>query len=264
MDCLTIIVHTGKHYEALIDLGAAVSLIRYSTYQLIDDSFKTPIQATTATLNTADGSPMTALHLRKTEFKFTHNFIICYRLPDTKIIFGIDVPKKFSLSYAWDKETIAIFRRGRFLMYTQNCKQNATIGIIKSTLKIPHRHSGIIPIKIKGNSITGQTVCFISDQESRKGKDPNINIVKGIHNIKGRTTVNILASNYSNKHVTFSKGEYIGHLENMTEEENSQPYDNSDAYAISSVTTTKRMMSEQVEPDTFEPPCHKIKPNIKP
>ena len=23
------------------------------------------------------------------------------------------------------------------------------------------------------------------------------------------------------------------------------------------------MMSEQVEPDTFEPPCHKLKPNIK-
>ena len=25
----------------------------------------------------------------------------------------------------------------------------------------------------------------------------------------------------------------------------------------------KRMMSEQVEADTFEPPCHKLKPNIK-
>ena len=53
-----------------------------------------------------------------------------------------------------------------------------TIGIVKSTLKIPPRHNGIIPIKIKGTSITGQTVCFISNQESRKGKDPNINIVE--------------------------------------------------------------------------------------
>ena len=25
----------------------------------------------------------------------------------------------------------------------------------------------------------------------------------------------------------------------------------------------KRMMSEQVEPDTFEPPHHKLKPNIE-
>ena len=36
---------------------------------------------------------MTALHLRIAEFRFTHNFIICDRLPDTEIIFGIDVQK---------------------------------------------------------------------------------------------------------------------------------------------------------------------------
>ena len=55
-------------------------------------------------------------------------------------------------------------------------------------------------------------------------KDPNITIVNGIHNIKGKTSVNILALNYSNKHVTFNKGEYIGHLEltleNIEEEKN--------------------------------------------
>ena len=49
--------------------------------QKIEDCYKTPIQPTTAKLNTADGSPMsaigtTALHLRIAEFKFTHNFII--------------------------------------------------------------------------------------------------------------------------------------------------------------------------------------------
>ena len=42
---------------------------------------------------------MTAPHLRIADFKFTHNFIIYNRLPDTEIIFGIDVQKKFSLSY---------------------------------------------------------------------------------------------------------------------------------------------------------------------
>ena len=73
-DCLTITVHNRKCYKALIDSGTAISLIRYLTYNLIDDSFKTPIQTTTATLNTADGLPMTALgmtalHLRITEFK---------------------------------------------------------------------------------------------------------------------------------------------------------------------------------------------------
>ena len=54
---------------ALINSGASISLIRYSTYQLIDNSFKTPIQPTKTKLNTVDGSPMTALgmtapHLR--------------------------------------------------------------------------------------------------------------------------------------------------------------------------------------------------------
>ena len=105
MDCPTITVHIGKHYMALIDSGAAISLLQYSTYPHIDDSFKTPMQPTTAKLNTTNGSPMTALgmtalHLRIADFKFTHNFVICNRLPDTEIIFGIDIQKKFSLSYA--------------------------------------------------------------------------------------------------------------------------------------------------------------------
>ena len=47
---------------------------------------------------------MTALHLRIVDFKFTHNFIIYDRLSDTEIIFGLDVQKKFSISYMWDKE----------------------------------------------------------------------------------------------------------------------------------------------------------------
>ena len=85
-DCPTITVHAGKCYKALIDLGATISLLRYSTYKKIKDSYKTPIQPTTAKLNTADGSPMsaianTALHLQIAEFKFTHNFIICDQLP---------------------------------------------------------------------------------------------------------------------------------------------------------------------------------------
>ena len=75
LDYPTITVHTGKCYKALIDSGAAISLLHYSTYQHIGDSFKTPVQPTTAKLNTTDGSPMTvlgmtALHLRIVDFKF--------------------------------------------------------------------------------------------------------------------------------------------------------------------------------------------------
>ena len=40
MDCPTITVHTGKFYKALIDSGAAISLVRYSMYQNIDNSLK--------------------------------------------------------------------------------------------------------------------------------------------------------------------------------------------------------------------------------
>ena len=44
-----------------------------------------------------------------------------------------------------------------------------------------------------------------------------------MHNIKDRTSVNILVLNYSNKHIMFNKGEYIGHLENMNEEKTHNP-----------------------------------------
>ena len=124
MDCPTITVHAGKCYKALINSGAAITLLQYSTYKNIEDSYKTPIQPTTAKLNTADGSPMmalgmTALHLRIAEFKFTHNFVICDRLLDMEINFGIDIQKKFSLSFAWDKEKNCYIQRdGKFLTYT--------------------------------------------------------------------------------------------------------------------------------------------------
>ena len=124
MDCPTITVHAGKCYKALIDSGAAISLIRYSTYQLTDEIFETPIQPTNTKLNTADGSLMTALgmtvlHLRIADFKFTHNFVICNRLLDTEIVFGTDVQKKFSISYAWDKVKNCYIQRNGNSSHTQ-------------------------------------------------------------------------------------------------------------------------------------------------
>ena len=71
-------------------------------FHLPKNCYKTNIQPTTAKLNTEDGSPMsaigtTALHLRIAEFKFTHNFIICDQLPETELILGTDMQRKFSL-----------------------------------------------------------------------------------------------------------------------------------------------------------------------
>ena len=204
-------IHAGKHYKALINTGAAISLIKYSTYQLIDDCFKTPIQTTTTMLNTADGSPMKTLGmtavLRIADFIFIHNFIICDRLPDTEIIFGIDVQKKCSLSYAWDKEKELLHTKRQQVshihqkLWTEDSNRNCQINA-----QIPPRHNGVIPNKIKGHTITGHMAYFISDQDSTKGKDVNINIINGIHHIKGKTSVNVLVSIYTNKHITYNKG----------------------------------------------------------
>ena len=97
---------------------------------------------------------------------------------------------------------------------------------------------------------------FLTDDNSTKGTDPNINIINGIHKIEGKTSVNILVSNYTNKHITFNKGEYVGHLE-PTSMDNTT-IDQSETHSTNSITLQK-MMAEQVKPDTFDPPCHKLK-----
>ena len=71
--------------------------------------------------------------------------------------------------------------------------------------------------------------------------------------------------NYKNKHIKFNKGEYIGCLEptiedSMTGDTNTQGQANT--HSTNSVTLQK-MMAEQVQPDTFHPPCHTLQPNIE-
>ena len=65
--------------------------------------------------------------------------------------------------------------------------------------------------------------------------------------------LNIVISSYANKHLTFYKGEYIGHLEPIVLD----PTDQRDAHHANSVTI-KKMMSETVTPDTFDPPQHEL------
>ena len=213
-----------------------------------------------------DSSPMTALHLRIADFKFTHNFIICERLPDTEIIFEIDIQKKFSISYTWDKDKNCYIQKdGKFLTYIRNCEQKATIGIVKSTLKILLRHNGVIPIKITGQANKEHMAYLITDDDSTKGRDPNINFTNGIYNIKGKTSVNVLVSSYANKHITFNKGEYVGHLELAIEDNMNSDlpaHAQLDTLSTSNVTIQK-MMVEQVKPDIFHPPHHKLKPSIE-
>ena len=101
---------------------------------------------------------------------------------------------------------------------------------------------------------------FITDDNTTKGRDQNINIINGIHKIKGKTSVNILVSNYTNRHITFNKGEYVGHLEPTLTDDTT--IDQTEAHPTNSVMLQK-IMTEQIKADTFDPPCHKLKTNTQ-
>ena len=137
----------------------------------------------------------------------------------------------------------------KFLVYTHSCNHTATIGTVKSTLKIPSRHNGVVPIKISGPIIKTHMAYFLTDDSTPKARDPNINIIDGIYKVKGRTSVNILVSNYTNKHHTLHKGEYIEHLEPAVLDSTDQKH----THQTNSMTL-KKMMSETVTPDIFNPP----------
>ena len=146
------------------------------------------------------------------------------------------------------------------LVYTNTCNQKATIGTVKSTLRIPPQHIGVMPIKISGPIIEEHMAYFITDDNTSKGKDPNINIISGIHKIKSKTSVNVLVSNYTNKQLTFHKGEYVRHLEPAVMEDTT--IDQRETHQANSVTLQK-MMAETVTPDTFNPPHHELSQTIQ-
>ena len=101
---------------------------------------------------------------------------------------------------------------------------------------------------------------FITDNNTSKGKDPNINIISSIHKIKGKTSVNILVSNYTNKHLTFHKGEYIRYLEPAVIDDTT--IEQRETHQANSVTL-KKIMVETVTPDTFNPPHHELSKTIQ-
>ena len=111
---------------------------------------------------------------------------------------------------------------------------------------------------VSGPLITTHTAHFVMDDSMPKGRDPNINIIDGIYKIKDRSTINILISNYTNKHLTFHKGEYIGHLELIVLDS----IDQGDTHQANNITL-KKMMSETVISDTFDPPQHELSAPIQ-
>ena len=85
---------------------------------------------------------------------------------------------------------------------------------------------------------TTHMAYFLTDDSTLKGKDQNINIIDGIRKIKGKTSVNILVSNYTNKHLTFHKGEYIRHLKPAVLDSTDQQ----ETHQTNSVTLKKMML----------------------
>ena len=87
---------------------------------MIEDQYKTRTLPAAVHLKTVDESAMSllgkvTLHLCITNFKFSHTFIMCDKLLDTDILFGIDIQKRYSLSYSWDAgKQLFIQREGSF------------------------------------------------------------------------------------------------------------------------------------------------------
>ena len=86
---------------------------------------------------------------------------------------------------------------------------------------------------------------FITDEDSTKGRNPNINIINGIHNIKGKTFVNILVFNCTNT-LCSTKLNMLGHLEPAIEDSaycDFLSHAQQITHSINSITT-QRMMAE--------------------
>ena len=200
---------------------------------MIEDCYKISILPTAVNLQTADGSPVfsigkATLHLWIVDFKFSHTFKICNRLLITDFLFSIDLQKWHSLSYCWDSDThLFIQREGSFLAYKRNREDLCNTALVKSMLKMPPRHNRLVPIKIKGHNLEDQVAYFISNQHS----NPQWH---GIYNIKGKSMLYVMVANYTNKHITFNKGQCIGHME--------PPIDRMSQTSVNSVTTQKCWM----------------------
>ena len=226
---------------------------------MVEDHYKTSILPTGIHLKTAHRSPVSlmgkvTLHFCIVDFKFFHTFIIFDKLPEAAFLFGINLQKKYSLYYCWDLYRQLFMQRRSIPDLHRNSEQHYNVAVIKSTLKIPPRHNGSMPIEIKGHDLKDHMAYFISNQHRKKGLSPNIHVLDGIYNIKDKLTLHIVVENYTNKHVTFNQGQCIGHVESSI---NNMPQT-----SVNSIMTQK-MMDEQVQPDTFKLPLHIFFQEIK-
>ena len=95
---------------------------------------------------------------------------------------------------------------------------------------------------------------FISNQHLNRRLDPDIHVIDGIYNIKDRLVLHVLVANYTNKHVTFNKGQCIDDIE--------PSIDHMPPTAINGLTTQK-MIDKHVQANTFTPPLHTLPADVR-
>ena len=117
---------------------------------MIEDQYKTKILPAPVHLKTVDGSAMSSLgkatlHCHITNFKFSHAFIICDKLPDTDILFGIDIQKRYPLSYSWDvNKQLFIQSEGFFHLCKIHSKKKLDFLFHVSELRMFRLDNGIL------------------------------------------------------------------------------------------------------------------------
>ena len=111
-----------------------------------------------------------------------------------------------------------------------------------------------MPVTIKGHNLKAPWGYFISNQHFNRKLDANIHVLDGIYNIKDKLTIFILVANHTHKHVTFNKGQCIGHIE---------PSIHYMLQTAINSLTKQRMLDEHIQPESFTPPSHTLPDDVR-
>ena len=79
-------------------------------------------------------------------------------------------------------------------------------------------------------------------------------MLDGIYNIKDKSTLHVLITNYTHKHVMFNKGQCIGHIE---------PSIGHMLQTTINSLNTQKVLDEHVQPDTFTPPLNTLSDDVR-
>ena len=225
----------------------------------MDSQDKTPIRLTSRVLTTAEGAPMATLGeadliLRTGHITLKHTFIICPNYHDNDFIFGMDIQRQNRLSYSYDEQDkICLQQSGQYICHCIENNDSSNIAQVKSTIKIPPHHNAAIPVILPKNNPRRGDILLLG----LPSLEPDLMIVNGIHHNNNKAHVK--AINTSNNYIELQKGDYVAEVIPLPT--TITPADEN-VSKINSITT-KRMMPESVNPDTFIPPLHDLSPSSK-